>query len=613
VTRRIDRYELLEQVGIGGMAAVYRGRDTVLDREVAVKVLHPHLDQRPESRARFSREARAVARLSHPNIVEIFDYGGEAAESGWIVTEFVRGRTLRAFADEVGIGYPEIGMLIGRSLADALAHAHAAGVIHRDLKPENVLISQEPGRCLVKLADFGIARILTSDERMTVTGTLVGSPNHMAPEIASGYEADARSDIFSLGTILYWLATGRLPFAGPNPAATLRRLVDGEYQDPRLANALVSDELAAIIQRTLSMVPSLRQTSALEVRDSLDRVLREAGLSDAERELTAFLGDPAEYKRSFPPRIVAALVEQGESALGRGSTARALALFDRVLEYQPDHPRVTEYLKQLRRRAKLQRTIGAAAVLLGVAGLLWLGWSQAWPWRKVAPSESVAAAPGPVRGATAPVSEPSARPIPTSSPVPPPETKPTNPRSLDGVSAPGREARVTPARAPVAAIPSLPPQVPVTLAVHVRPYAQRALLDGIEVGRETQRVSFAIAPGRAHLIQLEHPCCRPYARRIDSAEAARNPELRIPLEPKPAMLRVEGDPETRVYLGRDLLGTAGDSQRTAFTVPVPSGENPYEGQVELQLELPGKGRMVMTTRIRAGQDVVIAGPWKETP
>ncbi|HVI92460.1 MAG TPA: serine/threonine-protein kinase, partial [Anaeromyxobacter sp.] len=181
------------------MAAVYRGRDTALDREVAVKLLHPHLASAPESRARFSREARAVARLSHPGIVEIYDYAGETAPESYLVTEFVRGRTLRAFAHEVGFGYPEIGALVGRALVDALVHAHSAGVIHRDLKPENVLV-HEGERPALKLADFGIARILASEERMTMTGALVGSPHHMAPEIVEGREADARSDLFSIGT-----------------------------------------------------------------------------------------------------------------------------------------------------------------------------------------------------------------------------------------------------------------------------------------------------------------------------------------------------------------------------------------------------------------------------
>jgi serine/threonine protein kinase len=244
------------------MSVVYRGHDTALDREVAVKVLHPHLADRPESRARFSREARAVARLSHPNIVEIFDYSGDGAAESWLVTEFVHGRTLKVFSDEVGFARPELAALVCRALADALVHAHAAGVIHRDLKPENVMVCEERGARSVKLADFGIARILAQDDRMTMTGALMGSPNHMAPEIVEGNEADARSDVFSLGTILYWGCTGTLPFDAPNPTATLRRLMEGAYVDPREVAPSIPEPLARVIRCSLDHDPEKRPASA---------------------------------------------------------------------------------------------------------------------------------------------------------------------------------------------------------------------------------------------------------------------------------------------------------------------------------------------------------------
>ncbi|MCM2333163.1 MAG: serine/threonine protein kinase, partial [Anaeromyxobacteraceae bacterium] len=307
----LGRYELLEQVGSGGMAVVYRGRDSALDREVAVKLLHPHLAEARESRARFSREARAVARLAHPGIVEIFDYAGDGAREAYLVTEFVRGRTLRAYAQQVGVGFPEIGLLLGRALADALVHAHSAGVIHRDLKPENVLVSEGP-RPALKLADFGIARILASDERMTMTGALVGSPHHMAPEIVEGREADARSDLFSLGTILYWLATGRFPFAANNPTAILRRAIEGDFDDPRDLDPRVSTRLAGLLARCLAVDPAARPQSAAEVRDALDGVLAEVGLADPPAEVLAFLTGPDAYKAAFPARAVASLVALGD-------------------------------------------------------------------------------------------------------------------------------------------------------------------------------------------------------------------------------------------------------------------------------------------------------------
>ncbi len=320
--RRVDRYELLEEVGSGGMAVVYRGRDTALDREVAIKVLHPHLAARPESRARFSREARAVARLSHPNIVEIYDYAGEAAVESYLVTEFVHGRTLRAFAEEEKLALPEIAALLTRALAGALAHAHAAGVIHRDLKPENVLVLELAGRRAVKLVDFGIARIVASDERMTLTGALVGSPNHMAPEIVEGREADARSDVFSLGTILYWLATGRMPFEAANPTATLRRVVEGDYADPRQDAPLVTDELARVIAGAMEADPARRIPSAAALRDALDGALAASGLDDAAAELQAFLADPPRYKAALRPRLVAAALTAASSSETSGQASR---------------------------------------------------------------------------------------------------------------------------------------------------------------------------------------------------------------------------------------------------------------------------------------------------
>ena len=582
VIRRLDRYELVEQVGSGGMAAVYRGRDTALDREVAVKVLHPHLAASAESRARFSREARAVARLSHPNIVEIYDYSGDQARESYLVTEYVHGRTLRAFADEVGLGVPEVGVLVARALAEALVHAHSAGVIHRDLKPENVMVCEEHGRRAVKLADFGIARILASDERMTMTGALVGSPNHMAPEIVEGRDADERSDLFSLGTLLYWLATGRLPFAAANPTATLRRVVEGDFQDPRVVEPLVSDRLAEVIARALSADPARRQASAAEVRDQLDAVLAESGLSRPDEELAGFLADPAGYKAALRPRLVAALVAQGEEALRRRNTARALSAFNRVLSLEPENGAVLAQLRGLGRRARVRRAARWAATAALVA-LVGAGGLAAWR-RRVEPAIST---PPPTAGA------------PTAAPAPKPAGTPAETTTPTATPTPAEEARRRPA-APV-----------VELAVHVRPYAQRALLDGVEVARGVQRVFFEIPPGR-HVIRLEHECCDPYVRRIDAREAARLRELKVPLEARPARLRVEGDPATRVYAGSTLLGTAGDSQRTPFLIPVPAGsENPYEGQVELRLEAEGGVPYTAPVRFRAGGDVTVAQPRQE--
>jgi eukaryotic-like serine/threonine-protein kinase len=256
VGRHIGRYRILEELGSGGMSVVYKGLDTALEREVAVKVLHPHLAGKDESRRRLAREARAVARLHHPNILEVFDFSDEGAQDAFLVTEYVRGRTLKEYVDEAGhLQPPELAAMVVHEIAAALAHAHEAGVIHRDLKPENVMVREDG---VLKLMDFGIARLLDIDERMTVTGALVGSPAHMAPEIIEGHEAGPQADIFSLGTILYDLIVGRLPFTASNATATLKRILDGHYEDPRQRVPTLSDELADICATCLAKDPDQR-------------------------------------------------------------------------------------------------------------------------------------------------------------------------------------------------------------------------------------------------------------------------------------------------------------------------------------------------------------------
>jgi len=587
----LGRYELLEQVGSGGMAVVYRGRDSALDREVAVKLLHPHLASAAESRARFSREARAVARLAHPGIVEIYDYSGDAAVESYLVTEFVRGRTLRAFAHEVGFGFPEVAMLVGRALADALVHAHSAGVIHRDLKPENVLVKQDEPPA-VKLADFGIARILASDERMTMTGALVGSPHHMAPEIVEGKDADVRSDVFSLGTILYWLATGNLPFSAGNPTAILRRVLEGDVEDPRLVDGRVPDPLAELVLRSLAVDPDARPQRAVEVRDGLDRVLAQVGIERPEEALISLLRDPGGFRAAFPARAVATLTALGDGALAEGAAARALGFFNRVLALDPENETVLRKLARLTRRRRARRlaawgagTVVAAALALAAAAIL-----RATPVRTPASPAASAASAAPSE--VAPRS-------PSIVPAAPPPSRQREP--------PSATTRVAlPARPPAA--PSRPAAPASVVSIHVRPYAQRAFLDGIEISRDEQVVRISVGPGR-HQLRIEHPCCMPFVREITAEEAAAARELRVPLAPRPARLRVEGDPETRVFLGGVAAGTAGDSQRSPIPVRVPpGGASPYEGTARIRLELAGAPPSDLQLKIRAGESVTVAGP-----
>ena len=190
------RYTLLDKVGQGGMSVVYRAHDPVLDRIVALKLLHPHLAGRAESRARFSREARAVAKLRHDNIVEIFDHAAPDSDRAFIVTEFVDGPTHRDALEAHPIRHAEVAAMLILPIAEALDRAHHKGVIHRDVKPENIMLRPDGSPVLM---DFGIAQMVDMPT-LTATGTMLGSPAHMAPEVIDGKDIGAGADIFSIGT-----------------------------------------------------------------------------------------------------------------------------------------------------------------------------------------------------------------------------------------------------------------------------------------------------------------------------------------------------------------------------------------------------------------------------
>ena len=269
------RYTLIERVGQGGMSVVYRATDSILDRVVALKIMHPHLAQRADSRARFSREAKAVARLRHGNIVEIFDYAPPESDKAYIVTEFIDGPTLGAFMDTTPFWMPEAALLLFIPIAEALEAAHDKGIIHRDVKPENIMIRADGEPVLM---DFGIAQMVDM-ETLTATGTMLGSPAHMAPEVIDGHEVGAPADVFSLGTTLYWLICGALPFSGPNPSALFRRILETRYDPVLHRRPSTNRKLARMVEACLSREPEDRPTCA-ELVKSMRALLNEVGLVD---------------------------------------------------------------------------------------------------------------------------------------------------------------------------------------------------------------------------------------------------------------------------------------------------------------------------------------------
>jgi tRNA A-37 threonylcarbamoyl transferase component Bud32 len=364
-----ERYTLIEEVGQGGMAVVYRAQDETLKRQVAIKVLHQHLAGEPESRARLEREAQAVAKLRHDNILEIFDYSGLDSHTSYIVTEFIDGQTLKQFLNTRTPGFPEVAALITSEICRALGHAHAAGVIHRDVKPENVMIRKDG---LIKLMDFGIAQILDF-QRMTVTGQLLGSPAYMAPEIIEGKPLDFRTDVFSIGILLYLLATGALPFAGKNPHEVLRRICEGKFADPRSVKAGVDQMLSRAISRALARSPDDRYPDVALLGHELGAYLAEAGLTDVRAELRGYFADPIAYEASLPARLGAALFDSAAAHLAAGRRVKALELWNRVLAFDPQNATVNAALRRLegRRRVKTAAlALGGAVLFAGVGSTL---------------------------------------------------------------------------------------------------------------------------------------------------------------------------------------------------------------------------------------------------
>ncbi|MCA9649645.1 MAG: protein kinase [Myxococcales bacterium] len=363
---QIDKYDMIEEVGHGGMAVVYRGLDRVLKREVAIKVLHPHLADRKESRLRLEREAIAVAKLRHENILEIFDYSGPEAAESYIVTEFIHGVTLRDWVDERLDPRPAVAAMIVHRLCLALQHAHSGGIVHRDIKPENVMIREDG---VLKLMDFGIAQII-DNQKLTLTGQLIGSPAYMAPELISGRPLDHRTDLFSLGILLYQLATGRLPFTGRNPHEVLNRIADGDYPPAVTICPLVDRDLEDIIALSLASDPDERYQTVEHLGRDLAAYLEEMGIEPSNAELGAYFRDPEHYVVELDRRVCEALTERASEAASAGETARAIRMLGRVLELDARHPGATTLLERLRKRERRNRRLLVVAVGAGAVGLV---------------------------------------------------------------------------------------------------------------------------------------------------------------------------------------------------------------------------------------------------
>jgi eukaryotic-like serine/threonine-protein kinase len=265
-----ERYVLETEIARGGMASVWRARDQVLARPVAVKVLHRHLSEDDGFIERFRREALAAARLAHPNIVAIYDTGSETSEDGmerhYIVMEYCDGGTLADINAGVGAVAAGRSVAIGRSICDALEFAHQQGVVHRDVKPANVLMTSDG---TLKVADFGIAKAAFVSSDITTTGAILGTVTYLSPEQARGLEPDARSDLYALGVVLYEMVSGRPPFHEESQIATAMRHLRDVPPPPRSIRAGIPRALESVIMKALEKDPDDRFGSAREMGAAL--------------------------------------------------------------------------------------------------------------------------------------------------------------------------------------------------------------------------------------------------------------------------------------------------------------------------------------------------------
>src|SRR5690349_5922029 len=319
--KTLGRYNIERVLGKGAMGVVYEGVDPRLGRRVAIKtILKSHLDEdtAKDYSMRFVREAQAVARLNHPNIVQVYDFG-EEGDIAYLVMEFIKGKELKTFFDANERFDLKEAVRIMCELCDALDFAHSAGIIHRDIKPANVMLDAQ---ARTKLTDFGVARVQDSDRtsvERTQAGTMVGTPAYMSPEQITGGQIDKRTDVFSAGIILYQFLTGEKPFTGSGAWTIAKKIIQEEPPLPSSLNNAVTALFDAVVNKALAKNPEQRFQSARDLAVALKRALEgKADEDDSDRTVVGMMG--AEIAPSRPAPAVAKAAVQDSAPTSRSGT-----------------------------------------------------------------------------------------------------------------------------------------------------------------------------------------------------------------------------------------------------------------------------------------------------
>jgi eukaryotic-like serine/threonine-protein kinase len=506
----VGQYRIAQKLGAGGMGVVYLAEHTLLGRPAAVKMLLPDLSRNREVVTRFFNEARAATAIRHPGIVEIYDFGFDTEGAAYIVMEFLRGESLATRAKRGRLPYAN-ALFITRQVAGALAAAHAAGIVHRDLKPDNVFLVPDPdvpGGERIKLLDFGIAKLagdqLPGMEQMTQTGALMGTPRYMSPEQCRGVAVDHRSDLYSLGCMLFELCTGRGPFVGEGVGDVLSAHI---HLAPPLLSSMARDvppPLEHLVQRLLVKDPAQRIATAAEVVHAVDQVMGQG--TQPPGSPYAGGGSPRPGAASEPPHSPTGPslrdppVPLGAPTLATGphlsaSSPGSLTTLSRGAASLVSHPPVAPA------RARGKWIAGAAIAITLGAGVAILSSGSGEPGAGVAPAAAIAppvAASSPPAGSPPAGSPPAGSPPAGSSP-PPSSGQPDRP--LSAAPAPPEPAPAAPPSEPAPSeppAPALPAEV--ALIVESQPPGAEVVLEGRVLGKTPYRGAIPRAEREVALI-----------------------------------------------------------------------------------------------------------------
>ncbi|HDS08730.1 MAG TPA: serine/threonine protein kinase [Firmicutes bacterium] len=345
--RTIKNFEVLEQIGQGGTATIYKGIQKSLDRYVVIKELHPHLVNNENFIARFEREAKASALLNHENIVQIIDFGKEG-ESYFIALEFIDGMSLKELKDKSSTYPLEITLYLIAEICKGLEHAHEKGIIHRDIKPGNVMLSSE-GK--VKITDFGLAQAKQFNS-VTVTGSLIGTPAYMSPEQAAGKKVDQQTDIFSLGVMFYEMATGQKPFDGENYTSVITKILSYKPKHTFEISGSIPKEINDMIMRSLEKDVEKRYPTVAELLADIQKFMEKHNLFFTSKDLQKFLKDPDGYTSKLKEKQAKDHIAKGMYYMNIGGEKidDAIKEFDMALTIDPENEDIKDKIRELQKQ-----------------------------------------------------------------------------------------------------------------------------------------------------------------------------------------------------------------------------------------------------------------------